>query len=161
MRRASASVVFACPAGRVRRKYPDMKPAGRFDLHMSNAPQGAPIGRIVWPAPAGFNPGLDPKPRHPAGTRLSDLCRWGYACRHATLVGCSAAISLSTCFPHVGLRGSGISIGVARVSVGLACPASDRFTRPQGFGAAGGASTPLLVPQQAARRNPMDSHPVV
>jgi hypothetical protein len=62
---------------------------GALDLYMSNAPQGAPIGRIVWPAPAGFNPGLDPKPRHPAGPRLPDLRRW----RHATLVGCSAPSS--------------------------------------------------------------------
>jgi hypothetical protein len=30
MRRTSASVVFACPAGCVHRKYPDMEPAGRL-----------------------------------------------------------------------------------------------------------------------------------
>jgi hypothetical protein len=39
---------------------------------------GAPIGRIVWHTPAGFNPGLDPKPRHPAGPApFRDLRRWG------------------------------------------------------------------------------------
>jgi hypothetical protein len=72
-----------------------MKPAGRFDLYMWNAPQGAPIGRIVWPAPAGFNPGLDPKISSSGGARRSDLHRRGYTCRARPLAATVIHIPLS------------------------------------------------------------------
>jgi hypothetical protein len=156
MRRASASVVFACPRRTCAPEIPRYETGGALDLHMSNAPEGAPIGRIAWPAPSGSTQVLTQKPRSSGGAAALGSIPLGLraATRHLLAVGRPSW--LSTCSPHVGPRSSGISIGVARVSVGLACPASDRFTRPQGSGAAGGPSTPLLVPQQAARRDPME-----
>jgi hypothetical protein len=59
---------------------PDMKPAGRFDLYMWSAPRERRLVVLFGLPPAGFNPGLDPKPRHPAG-RASRIRRWGYARR--------------------------------------------------------------------------------
>jgi hypothetical protein len=71
MRRASASVLSACLAGPVQRKYPDMKPAGRFDLYLICISRTRHRERrlvvLFGLPPPGSTQVLTQKPRHPAG----------------------------------------------------------------------------------------------
>ena len=74
---------FACPAGPVQRKYPDMKPAGRFDLYLICISRTRHRERrlvvLFGLPPPGSTQVLTQKPRHPAG-RASRIYAAGAMC---------------------------------------------------------------------------------
>jgi hypothetical protein len=119
------SVCVPRPAGRVIGK------TGRaLDLHSRKRHSEHQLVVLFGLAPPGSTQVLTQKPRHPAGRAARIYAAGAMRADTRHLLAVARPSSLSTCSSHVGSRRSGISIGVARVSVGLACPASGRFTRP-------------------------------